>query len=291
MVRKSANQVNVLEYTDYREFLIAFYKSMKAHTPYFSYRYFSKQAGFSSPNFFKLVMDGKRNLSNEGVEKFIKALGLKADEARHFRMLVSREQAATPEEKDYYTRRLFKTRVFRNLRPLSEAQYAYYSEWYLVPLRELVLRSDFNPDPGWIAGQFTPPLNEAQVKAGLATLEKLNLISASADGTYKQTETILSTGDEVAGDAIKNYHREMIRKGAEAIDRFESAKRDISSLTLGLSAANADRLKELIKDFRKDLLAIAHEEQAVEEIVQVNFQLFPLTIGITDDNSGNGSDE
>jgi uncharacterized protein (TIGR02147 family) len=276
---KPANGIYVLDYADYRKFLRDYYENMKVSTPYFSYRYFSKQAGFSSPNFFKLVMEGKRNLSNEGIEKFIKALKLKTDEARHFRMLVARAQAATHEEKDYYTRRLFKSRVFRNLRPLSEAHYEYYSEWYLIPLRELVLQSNFTPDPGWIADQFTPPLNDGQVKSGLATLEKLKLIEKTPDGGYKQTQTILSTGDEVAGDAIKNYHREMIRKGSEAIDRFPGEERDISSLTLGLSGENAARLKDLIQEFRKDLLAIAHEEQAVEQVVQVNFQLFPLTKG------------
>ena len=42
----------------------------------YSYRAFSKAAGFSSPNVLKLVIEGKRNIGPEAVENFITALGL-----------------------------------------------------------------------------------------------------------------------------------------------------------------------------------------------------------------------
>jgi uncharacterized protein (TIGR02147 family) len=267
---------SVLNYTDFRRFLMDYYAAMKAQTPYFSYRYFSKLAGFSSPNFLKLVMEGKRNLSGEGIEKFACAMKLKPAEARQFRMLVLMNQATVPEERDYYTRQILKSRVFRRLKPLTPELYEYYSEWFHVPLRELVARSDFRADPHWIGRQFTPPLSESQVANGLSLLEKLGLIARNEAGQITVTDTLISTGDEVEGQAIKNFHREMIKKGAEAIDRFAKPERDISSLTVGVSHGNAARMKQMIQEFRKELLAVTGEEQVVEEIVQVNFQLFPL---------------
>lgn len=269
----------ILNYTDYRAFLRDYYAAMKAETPYFSYRYFSKLAGFSSPNFLKLVMEGKRNLSGEGIEKFARAMRLKPAEARHFRMLVLMNQATQPEERDFYTRQILKGRVFRRLKPLTPELYEYYSEWFHIPLRELVARTDFQNDPKWIAHQFTPPLSEQQVVSGLALLEKLGLIARETTGGLKLTDALITTGDEVTNEAIKNFHREMIKLGAEALDRFEKSERDVSALTVGVSRANAVRMKRMIQEFRKELLAVTGEEQAVEEIVQVNFQLFPLVRG------------
>ncbi len=42
----------------------------------FSYRVFSRLAGFKSSNIFKLVMDGDRNLTEESLKKFILGLSL-----------------------------------------------------------------------------------------------------------------------------------------------------------------------------------------------------------------------
>ena len=47
---------------------------LKATKPQFSYRYFSRVAGFSSPNFLKLVAEGQRNLSPKSIAKFAKKL-------------------------------------------------------------------------------------------------------------------------------------------------------------------------------------------------------------------------
>ncbi len=53
---------SIFTYTDYRAFLHDAYTHAKATNPAFSYRYFAKKAGFSSPNFLKLVIDGVYNL-------------------------------------------------------------------------------------------------------------------------------------------------------------------------------------------------------------------------------------
>jgi uncharacterized protein (TIGR02147 family) len=54
-------------------------------------------------------------------------------------------------------------------------------------------------------------------------------------------------------------------------------EREISSLTLCVSHDVLLRLKERIREFRKELLAIAELEGKPERVVQLNFQLFPLS--------------
>lgn len=270
------NQINIFEYTDYRDYLGDFYTLMKRVKPQFSYRFFSRLAGLKSPNYLKLVVDGDRNLTQDTIEKFIKALKLSKKEAGFFRTLVLQNQATTTEEKDFYTQQIFKHKSFQKVKPLSQTQYDYYSEWYHLPLRELVLRSDFKNDPKWIADQFNPKLTEKQVKDGLDLLKKLNLIQEVSGGKFAQTDLAVESGDAVFSDAVKVYHKNMIQMGAEAIDRFAPNDRNINSMTMGVSQKTLEKIQHAIGEFQKQIVSIVSEDDSVEDVVQLNMQLFPL---------------
>src|SRR3954469_6473209 len=109
----------VFEYSNYRSFLRDLYEFEKAAHRKFSFRYFSKQAGFSSPNFLKLVIEGKRNLSIESIARFAKALKLNKEEATFFRALVLFNQASTTEERGMWVQEILKSRLYRKLHPLN----------------------------------------------------------------------------------------------------------------------------------------------------------------------------
>ena len=66
---------SLFEYMNYRDYLRDYYAEKKKQHAFYSFRLFAQKAGFASPNFFKLVIDGKRNMSKESVFRFSKALG------------------------------------------------------------------------------------------------------------------------------------------------------------------------------------------------------------------------
>ena len=276
-MKKKNDSPMIFEYDNYRTFLTDLYKSLKEETEHFSFRFFSRQAGFRSPNFLKLVMEGKRNLSPESIEKFAKGLKLNKNEADFFRSLVLLNQATTVEEKKFHAEAVIRSRFYRKAYPLKQAQYDYYAQWYLIPIRELVDTIGFREDPEWIAHQLTPPITISEAKKGLEALEQLGLIKRNEKGKLVQTDAFVSTGDEVASASVFQYHKEMIQKGIDSLDRFPASEREISSVTVALSPQAASQVKELIQRFRKELLALANQEKNSEGVYQVNFQLFPLT--------------
>jgi|GEM_PF-609728 len=81
---------NVFDYLDYREFLRATYAEGK-RLKKLSYRAFSRRAGLLSPNYLKLVIDGKRNITHEMAQRFAQALHLTAEGTEYFELLVRRE--------------------------------------------------------------------------------------------------------------------------------------------------------------------------------------------------------
>jgi uncharacterized protein (TIGR02147 family) len=269
-------EINIFEYDNYRAYLRDLYAFSKETKPHFSYRYFSQKAGFRSPNFLKLVIEGTRNLSPESIERFTRALKLKKKEAEFFRILVHLNQARTIGEKKLYAEQLMQFRSFRFIHPLRQDQYRYYTDWFNIPIRELTSLPEFSEDPAWIAKSLVPPISPQQAQRALDLLFQLGLLKRDQAGRIVQSDAFVSTGDEVTSTSIANYHREMIQKGSEALDRFPGRDRDISSVTMALSEEGFREIKSLIQKFRKELLAIANQEKGPEGVYQVNFQLFPL---------------
>src|SRR3569832_712791 len=93
---------DVLQYSNYRTYLADYYEFKKAQSPIFSHRYFALKAGLSSPNYLKLVMDGKRNLTKKSQMKFATALGLKGLRVEFFENLVFFNQADALSERNAY---------------------------------------------------------------------------------------------------------------------------------------------------------------------------------------------
>lgn len=204
-----------------------------------------------------------------------------------FRDLVHLNQATTLEEKKYYAGQVLSSRAYKQVNPLKKEQYNYYAQWYHIAIRELINTQDFQNDPHWIAKKLEPQITPTEASEALETLLKLNLIKYNDKGCLIQTDKFVSTGDEVSDTSVKEYHHQMIHMGATAMERIEAAHREISSLTLNLSAETSLEIKKLIQRFRKEILSLASQEEASTGVYQINFQLFPLTEIPKENNSWN----
>jgi uncharacterized protein (TIGR02147 family) len=70
----------------------------------------------------------------------------------------------------------------------------------------------------------------------------------------------------------------MMERAAEALDRVPREEREVASLTLSISAARLRELKAQLERFREELLQRYHAEDGCDRVVQVNLQMFPLTV-------------
>lgn len=267
--------VDVFGYLDYRAFLADVYRARKRRG--FSYRAFSRRAGLGSPNYLKLVIDGDRNLTAEMATRFAEALGLEGDAARFFAALVAFNQARGTVERDEAYAKLAGFRRYRTVHRIDDTAIRYFARWYYPAIRELAARTDFSEDPAWIGAMLRPRVGEAEVREALASLCELGLLARADDGRLRQRESLVTTGAELRSLGLARYHRSMMAQAAESIDRIGPDERDISSLTLCLGPDGLRRLKERIVRFRRELLELSELEPEPKQVVQVNFQLFPLT--------------
>lgn len=270
------DQPSVFEYEDYRSFLKDLYSYYKSKKTSFSYRYFSQRAGFSSPNFLKLVIEGQRNLSSDSIDRFAQALKLSRLETEFFNYLVHFNQASNEKEKSRWAKLLLRSRGFQKIHPMRQAEFSYYANWYYIAIREMIALKTFKEDPQWIAGRFSPALTVAQVEEAFSHLEQLQMIERGSDGHFVQTRKSVSTGNEVHNSFVKQYHRDMIQKGAESIDTVARELREVSSVCIPISCEKRDEIKQLIQQFRREIMALAESDDSPESIYQLNIQWFPL---------------
>lgn len=273
---------NLYLYIDYRRYLADTYTYLKRTKPQFSYRYFARQAGFSAPNYLKLVVDGQRNLTPRSIKQFAKALKLEKGERDFFHHLVMMNQARSEAERNEHYQALSQVRGYLEVKRIERDQYAYYSNWYVAPIRELVGVDGFRADPAWIAAQLRPEITPAEAEDAVALLIRLGFVLRDEDGLLRQAAPVVSTGDEVRAMAVRNFHRAMLQRAGEAIDRFPVETRQLSGLTVAISPARAVEVAERLHALRRALFeAMCAPDDADETIVyQVNLQLFPLTQAI-----------
>lgn len=267
--------IDVFQYLDYRAFLSDFYDARKRQG--YSYRTFARRAGFASPNYLKLVIQGKRNLSRETAKRFAETCNLKGDAAEYFQVLVAFNQAKSMETRNQYYLQLSAFKRYRSTQKLELAHAAYCSKWYLPAIRELAARTDFEPDPTWIAQKLIPPVSVREAERALENLLYLGLLQRDQQGRIFQGTPTVTTGPETEGVHIINYHKAMMTQAAESMGRVPAEERDISSLTLCLGPDKLKTVKKRIQAFRTELLELAEADRDPKQVVQINFQLFPLS--------------
>jgi len=271
-------EVSVFDYLDYRAYLRAYYDAAKKRPAGFSFRTFSKRAGLRSPNFFKLIIDGERNLGKDTVAKFANALDLEGEARAFFADLVAFEQAANTAEKNRVFERIAASRRFRSARRIDGMFHDYLSHWYHPAIRELAARSDFHDDPHWIAAMLRPEISFKQAAHSLELLLGLGLVVKNTEtGRYELREPTLTTEHEVSSLGAANFHKQMIERASDSIDTVPSALRDLAALTVCVSPRVAADVKRRIHQFREAMTELCDAETDGKVVYQLNVQWFPLS--------------
>lgn len=270
---------SVYLYLDYRQYFSDVFKEKKSIIPSFSYRSFARMAGSTSPNLLQLISARKLNISNTQLASLARSLELDGNEEKYLETIVAFDHAKTHQEKDKYFQRILITREYKSIKTIEKKQYEYFSHWYNPVIRELVTSLQYPNNPTWVAERIVPKITLGKVKKSIELLQTLGLIKRIGDTKkWIYTDRTISTPSEVLSMAVVKYHQDMITLAKESIERFDPAERDIRSITIGISEAGFNELKKRMESFWKEVLAFSDTQENADQVVQVNMQLFPLSI-------------
>jgi uncharacterized protein (TIGR02147 family) len=169
---------------------------------------------------------------------------------------------------------------------ISAEQYDYYACWYHSAIRAVL--GFYHMKAGeenyaQLGSLLHPRISAARAEESVALLKRLGLIRVGDDGCYVQSEPSVTTGDDVRAVQVMQFQAETMRLGLQTLERCPMDKRDISTLTLNISASGFARIRDRIRAFRKELMAIAESDADEDRVYQCNFQLFPLALPARDE--------
>jgi len=273
----------IIEYTDFRKFMRDFYEERKRCSA-FSWREFSKIAGFSSPSYMKVVCDGNSKLSRIGVERTGAAMGLAGFEMDYFRAMVKFGQAEVESKKvAAYEEMLSIAKVYK-VRVLEGDLFEFYDTWRNPVLRELAPLMP-GATPGELAKMCYPEVSAQEVQESLAFLTKAGLLKKT-EGKLVQSETSVKGSNDATRLAMRGMHRMMSQLATPALE-LPVEERNFSGVTMGLSRESYSKIENLLDEFRRKIIAVAAEEKNVEQVYRLNLQLFPLTKNVKERKNEN----
>ncbi len=278
---------NVIEYLDFRAYLLDFCTHQKKANPSFSLRTFSARIAptLSDASLISAVLKGRRQISAALRPKVAKALGLKRLETGYFDLLVQFNQSKSLEEKNNLFLDLAK---FRNSRAkiVGESQYKYYSKWHHAVIWSYIGMQKKRVDPARITKEVYPALTLPQVEESIKLLLDLKLIKKIANG-YAVTDNHITTEKEFRGLVARKFNQELIGLSLDAVDRVPAPLRQYNTMIASVSEEGFKNIRERMSSFNEELKDLVDKDKQTDRVYIVCMQLWPATKQNADSTPGN----
>ncbi|MCB0393583.1 MAG: TIGR02147 family protein [Bdellovibrionales bacterium] len=267
---------SVYEFKEFRAYIEKRVAEMRTANDKLSYREIAKKIGFKSPNYILLVIEGKRNLTKDSIEKFNKFFKHNSSESTFFENLVHFTQSKSLDDRIEYSNKMLETQVRAQRKMLQGGELQYYLNWHNILVREIVGLECSDSNPRWIQAKSRQELSLKEISDSLRILLDLKLIKETENG-FSLTEDSLQTPEVFASQYVRNFHFKMMDLASNALAEIDKDMRDITSLTFSISETSIPKLKKAIAQFRNDVLRATQNEKGKDQVFQLNVQLFPLT--------------
>jgi len=283
-----ADMPDLGSYTDYRLFLSDFYEHRKFQTradrrPY-SYAMFSAAADIRSPNYLKLVIEGKRNLSEAMAKKFAKAMNLSKFQTDEFCSLVRFTQTENPLERNQKLKELSDLRVGKKLKTgeINQDTWEKIPSWVAWVLHSLADQKDVSADFESLYSQLRRKAKPEVVKKALMNLMASGELAVNKEGQLEKGRSLMSGSENVPVDLVRKIQSELIYLGLESLAQDPPQDREFGAMTVALTEAEFEDLKFELRQFRKrwtkDVM-VNRQSSKGDRVFQLNIQLFPVSEG------------
>ncbi|MBD3317361.1 MAG: TIGR02147 family protein [Chitinivibrionales bacterium] len=268
---------NIYHYTNHLTFLREAYEEKREKNKAFSHRAVSRKLGIRSSAGFSHLLRGIVKISDRHVPILADIFNLNPRETEYLGLLASFCQASTAGERKYSLERLTH---FRNVHvdTVQPHRYQFYMEWYYSAIRALMTIYKFRGDYGALGARLEPSVSAYEARCAVKVLHKLGFIERKRNGYWRVTERDITSGDDEAVKiSVRRFNTAMIELGKQAIERFEFSKREVATLTLGISPTMAEDIRSEIRAFRRKAVAMVRQEGKADRVYQLNLQFYPVT--------------
>ena len=268
---------SIFEATDYRDYIFAYYEARKAEMPLYSYRMLGNKLGLDASQLFR-ILQKEQHLPPRCVPAAKELLELQGRAAEYFDLLIAAARSRQKAKKEELLDKAFALRDVQR-RQITAEEIKFLSHWWIAAVRAFLEVSDGIVNPTLIAQSLIPPISEAQVLEAINVLKKLNMVKKMASERLQLSEAHLSVSGPAKAQAIRQFQKQVIELSARALDEIDVDQRDISTLTMAMDHECLQDIKELSREFRRQIQKRVEESESADRIVQMNIAIFPLAQG------------
>jgi uncharacterized protein (TIGR02147 family) len=275
------------EYMDYRKYLLDWYnyrrELSKKHLRPYSYSVFSAAANIKSPNYLKMIIEAQRNLSEDMIVKFSKALNHTREQAEEFRLLVLFSQATDPAERNFFLKELSEYRVLLKLRSgeIDKKTMEKIPSWIGWILYSMMDQEGVEFKPERLRELLRGKASVDEIEVALKSLIQSGEV-AQDDITGKLTKTrnLIDTPEDIPVALVRRLQSQLMYLGLESLYQDSTNEREFGSLTMSLTKQEFEELRFKLRQMRKQVNkdnSIRRMTSHGERVYQLNLQLFPVT--------------
>lgn len=278
--KASLASLEVSGFLDYREFLKNFYEAWRTQSkPKKTHKDFSEFLGFDRENnTIRLVISGKRNLSQLHSKQICSALNLTKERRRYFLTLVDYCDERKQEKRQKIFLDLIQIRQALSKNQVDVDQLEYCKKWFHPTIFEALRLGLLAGSPEEIQNSLVFPLRLDEIKFSLEVLERIGLLGFEAKtNSYFPLKKQIWVDGSYNKLAVTQYHQQMIAIAADSITRVESKDRVIEALTLSVNQATLDKIRNKIAVVLDEVMQEEEQIDEADQVYQLNLQLFPLT--------------
>ena len=263
------------KFSDYRDFLRARFDALKAMSPSFSVRAFSKRAGIKSPSYFQMVVTGKRQLSVGYAEKFAHGLKLSPWESACLVTCVALESCEQPRHRDALGAKLeaLKKQGAAETQ-MSPNHVAILADPVNLKLYLLAQAKSFSLKTPWLSRQFGRRLTNEDLEQRVAQLFDSGLWQMIAEKVTTVAPAI-KTGHQHGEGDLHRTHENLLEAAKAAVMSQAHTSRVMGGRTFLFSKNNIAAVQERIDEFKRSLEA-EFEDLDATDVYQLQVSFFEL---------------
>ncbi len=269
---------NVFEFIDYRKFLTKWREIKKETIPGLTHEYLCAKLGQNNRTYFSDLEKGRKKISPEALDRLIRLIGFKSDEAKYFRAIVQYGLAVTYDEKEFW----FEQAIQLNNTPkkiIDKTTYDYYRKWYHSTVRAYLDTCNFKDDYQEASRKLYNRVTPDEIREAIANLRTLGLIAPDADGYLKPVDKVIITGEEVKDNLLQCYQLANIDLIRSIVAENEPDTYDCRHLTVSVSDEGIRHIKKRIKQLRSEIIAIVHkDDKKADRIYKIALHIIPESI-------------
>ncbi|MEK7357293.1 MAG: TIGR02147 family protein, partial [Bdellovibrionota bacterium] len=260
----------LLESNSVQEFLTRELDRRVKVNPRYSQRGFARNLGLS-PGELSEILRNKRKLGLKAALKIARAMGFNPAETKHLLHLSQVEKS-----KDWN----IETRLTAEPAPLTASAvdqdvFHLLSEWFYFAVLNLVDTADFRWNSVWIAKRLG--LSRTQAKVAMERLLRVGLVKKENGRTRSANDVVLSASG-VPSEAVRNYHRQLLKKAIDALDFQPVQERDISGIGFACDPRDIEAIRREISEFQ-DKLTSKYRKGKLSEVYHLEVAFFRLSEG------------